>query len=71
MNGEKYRDPTADKAIRNVMKDSGYKHYLPEDLYRAVKTMESVLDLIGYKLDCALITDKVTGQGYIRGGEKK
>lgn len=69
MNPEKYRDPTAEQAIYNVMKKHKPLRYLPDDLYHAVKAVEYLFGRIGYDVTEMRFTDRETGRKYIRGGE--
>lgn len=42
MNNERYRDPTADKAIEHVMREA---EWIPEQVYDVIEVLKRVLKL--------------------------
>lgn len=56
VNGEKYSDPTADKAIRNV-------NTPPEDISLLVRMMKSMASIAGYEIaERIVFRDRETGK---------
>jgi hypothetical protein len=62
MNGEGYRDPTADKAIRNAVR-------LPRPIWNVVKAVREVLNVSHLELVEIKMRDRTTGREHKWGGD--
>ena len=62
MNGEGYRDPTADRAIRNAT-------HLPRQIWSVVKVVREVLNVSHLELVEIKMRDRTTGREHTWGGE--
>lgn len=51
MNGEGYKDPTAEKAIHNA-------EYLPEHIWEPLKLIRRLLDIVGLELIGITVRDR-------------
>lgn len=57
MNGEGYRDPTADKAVHRASK-------VPKHVRDVIQVLRLVASLTGFKIDHIVLSDKSTGRKY-------
>lgn len=57
MNGEGYKDPTAEKAVRKVM-------HLPPRIWGIVKLIRTMVGMFDYQLVRITFRDPVTGKQY-------
>jgi len=57
MNGEGYKDPTAEKAVRKVM-------HLPPRIWSIVKLIRTIVGMFDYRLANISIKDPVTGKTF-------
>ena len=64
MNGEGYRDPTADRAIRNAGR-------LPRPIWNVVKAVQEVLNVSQLELVEIRMRDRTTGKEHTWGGDNK
>ena len=62
MNGEGYRDPTADRAIRSAT-------YLPRQIWNVVKAVREVLNVSHLELVEIRMRDRTTGREHKWGGD--
>lgn len=62
MNGEGYRDPTADRAIRNATR-------LPRQIWSVVKAIREVLNVSHLELVEIRMRDRTTGREHKWGGD--
>ncbi|MDB6473016.1 hypothetical protein PMN51_04720, partial [Blautia wexlerae] len=62
MNGEGYRDPTADRAIRNAGR-------LPRPIWNVVKAVQEVLNVSHLELVEIRMRDRTTGKEHTWGGD--
>lgn len=62
MNGEGYRDPTADKAIQNAAR-------LPRAIWNVVKAVREVLNVSHLELVEIRMRDRTTGKEHTWGGD--
>lgn len=62
MNGEGYRDPTADRAIRNAT-------HLPRQIWSVVKAVREVLNVSHLELVEIKMRDRTTGREHKWGGD--
>ncbi len=62
MNGEGYRDPTADRAIRNAT-------HLPRQIWSVVKAVREVLNVSHLELVEIRMRDRTTGKEHTWGGD--
>ena len=62
MNGEGYRDPTADRAIRNAGR-------LPRPIWNVVKAVREVLNVSHLELVEIRMRDRTTGREHKWGGD--
>ena len=63
VNGEGYKDPTAEQAVRNVEKRE--TRYLPKELHKALKIMRDALSLIDYDIVDIRMRDRTDGKEYL------
>lgn len=61
MNGEGYKDPTAEKAIHNA-------GYLPEHIWEPLKLIRRLLDIVGLELISITVRDRRSKRKYTWGG---
>lgn len=57
MNGEGYKDPTAEKAIHNA-------GYLPEHIWEPLKLIRRLLDIVGLELIGITVRDRKSKRKY-------
>ena len=62
MNGEGYKDPTAEKAIHNAL-------YLPEHIWEPLKLIRRLLDIVGLELIGITVRDRKSKRKYSWGGD--
>lgn len=62
MNGEGYRDPTADRVIRNAT-------HLPRQIWSVVKAVREVLNVSHLELVEIRMRDRTTGKEHKWGGD--
>lgn len=62
MNGEGYKDPTAEKAIHNA-------GYLPEHIWEPLKLIRRLLDIVGLELIGITVRDRKSKRKYSWGGD--
>ena len=62
MNGEGYKDPTAEQAVRNVEKRE--TRYLPKELHKLIAECRGIFEEHGYELVTVRTTDKSEGSRY-------
>lgn len=62
MNGEGYKDPTAEKAIHNA-------GYLPEYIWEPLKLIRRLLDIVGLELISITVRDRKSKRKYSWGGD--
>lgn len=62
MNGEGYKDPTAEKAIHNA-------EYLPEHIWEPLKLIRRLLDIVGLELIGITVSDRKSKRKYSWGGD--
>ena len=62
MNGEGYKDPTAEKAIHNA-------GYLPEYIWKPLKLIRRLLDIVGLELIGITVRDRKSKRKYSWGGD--
>ena len=62
MNGEGYRDPTADRAIRSASR-------LPRQIWSVVKAVREVLNVSHLELVEIRMRDRTTGREHTWGGD--
>lgn len=62
MNGEGYKDPTAEKAIHNA-------EYLPEHIWEPLKLIRRRLDIVGLELIGITVRDRKSKRKYSWGGD--
>lgn len=62
MNGEGYKDPTAEKAIHNA-------GYLPEHIWEPLKLIRRLLDIVGLELIGITVRDRKSKRKYSLGGD--
>lgn len=65
MNYAGYNDPTAEKAIANVTRESKATRYLPKQLNKALRAFREVFSLIGYEIVSIKIKDRESGKEYL------